>query len=97
MPSRQAARKSYGPRPSGLGEVDKSAPVDDQLAVLKNVFVKSSGYLAGGSQSPDSQNIPAQSRPVSLVASNGDGKSGGALTEISVQASINGPRNSDVD
>ena len=91
VPHRVAARKSLGPRPSSLAVVDKSAPIDAQLAQYKNVFSRSSGYLTG-SNSPDSTLHSAEATRT-LV----DGERvGEPLVEISLQ-SRPAPRSSDVD
>ncbi|WVQ79695.1 hypothetical protein IAT38_001795 [Cryptococcus sp. DSM 104549] len=79
------ARKSVGPRPSSLAvNVDRNAPLDDQLAQYKNLF--------------RNQALTNSTRSGSGSPARDEGRSGEPLGEI--QPQVGGgriPRNSDVD
>ena len=83
VPARAAPRKSLGPRPSSLATVDKSAPIDAQIAHFKNMFSRSSEYVSGGSQSPE--------------AARTESARNGPLSEISLQEKRQSSVSSDVD
>lgn len=100
MPPRAAARKSLGPRPSSLAVVDKSAPIDAQLAQYKNMFTRSEGYLTGSASPESAPNRAAISGgrlSNEAITEERVGSGGGRpLSEISLQGRV-GPRASDVD
>ena len=52
-----------GPRPSSLA-VDKTAPVEDQLAAYKNVFARGMGGVGNGSGEPLSEIDEPQTRGI---------------------------------
>jgi hypothetical protein len=58
------ARKSFGPRPTSLA-VDKSAPVDEQISHIKNIFNR------GSAAAHDAQG-PGHGEPLSEIKPPGE-------------------------
>jgi cytoskeleton-associated protein 5 len=77
VPARAMARKSFGPRPSSVA-IDKSAPVDEQISHIKNIFSRGGAGSGSGSgsgmgsfeasASPPGQGQNSHGRPLSEIS-----------------------------